>query len=84
MATGLEKSVIIPIPKKGNMKECRNNCTIPVISHSSKVMLKILQARPQQYVNHEIPHDQARFRKGRRIREQIANLCWIIRKAREF
>ena len=72
------------IPKKGNAKECSNYHTIALISHTSKVMLKILQARLQQYVNHELPDVQAGFRKGRGIRDQIANICWIIEKAREF
>ena len=72
-------SVFIPIPKKGNAKECSNNyCTIALISHASKVMLKILQARLQQYVNREIPNVQAGFRKSRGTRDQIANICWII------
>ena len=84
VATGLEKVTFIPIPKKGNAKECSNYCTIALISHSSKVMLKILQARLQQYVNHELPDVQAGFRKGRRTRDKIANICWIIEKAREF
>ena len=78
VATGLEKSVFIPIPKKGNAKECSNYRTIALISHASKVMLKILQARLQQYVNHELPDVQAGFRKGRGTRDQIANICWII------
>ena len=82
--TGLEKPVFIPIPKKGNAKECSGYCTIALISHSSKVMLKILQARLQQYMNQELPDVQARFRKGRQTRERIANICWIIEKAREF
>ena len=77
-------SVFIPIPKKGNAKECSNYLTIALISHASKVMLKILQARLQQYVNPELPDVQAGFRKGRGIRNQIANICWIIEKAREF
>ena len=76
--------VFIPIPKKGNAKECSNYCTIALISHASKVMLKILQARVQQYMNHEISDVQAGFRKGRGTRDQIANICWIIEKAREF
>ena len=84
VTTGLEKSVFIPIPKKGNAKECSNYHTIAVISHASKVMLKILQARIQQYVNHELPDVQAGFRKSREIRDQIANIHWIIEKAREF
>ena len=84
VATGLEKVSFIPIPKKGNAKECSKYCTIALISHTSKVMLKILQARLQQYVNHELPEVQAAFRKGRGTRDQIANICWIIEKAREF
>ena len=84
VATGLEKAVFIPIPKKGNAKECSNYSTIALISHTSKVMFKILQARLQQYVNHELPDVQAGFRKGRGTRDQIANICWIIEKAREF
>ena len=78
------KSVFIPIPKKGNAKECSNYHTIALISHASKVMLKILQARLQQYVNRELLDVQAGFRKGRGTRDQIANICWIIKKAREF
>ena len=74
----------IPIPKKGNAKECSNYRTIALISHTSKVMLKILQARLQQYMNCELPDVQAGFRKGRGTRDQIANICWIIEKAREF
>ena len=77
-------SVFIPIPKKGNAKECSDYCTIALVSHASKVMLKILQARLQQYMNCELPDVQADFRKGRGIRDQIANICWIIEKAREF
>ena len=77
-------SVFILIPKKGNVKECSNYCTIALISHASKVMLKILQARLQQYVNHELPDIHAGFRKGRGTRDQIANIYWIIKKAREF
>ena len=84
MATGLERSVFIPIPKKGNARECTNYCTIALISHTSKVMLKILQARLEQYVNHELPDVQAGFRKGRGMRVQVANIHWIIEKAREF
>ena len=84
VATGLVKSVFIPIPKKGNAKQCSNYRIIAVTSHASKVMLKILQARLQQYVNCEIPDVQAGFRKGRGPRDQIANICWIIEKAREF
>ena len=79
-----KRSVFIPIPKKGNTKECSNYCTIPLVSHTSKVVLKILQARLQQYVNCELPDVQAGFRKGRGTRDQIANICWIIEKAREF
>ena len=77
-------SVFIPIPKKDNVKECSSYHTIAVISHASKVMLQILQARLQQYVNRELPDVQAGFRKGRGARDQIANICWIIEKAREF
>ena len=84
VATGLEKVSFIPILKKGNAKECSNYCTIALISHASKVMLKILQARFQQYVNHELPDVQAGFRKGRGTRDQIANICWIMEKARDF
>ena len=73
-------SVFIPIPKKGNAKESSNYCTIALISHASKVMLKILQARLQQYVNHELPDIQASLRKGKGTRDQIANICWIIEK----
>ena len=83
VAIGLEKVSFIPIPKKGNAKECSNYCTIALISHASKVMLKILQARLQLYVNHKIPDIQAGFRKGRGTRDQIANIHWIIEKARE-
>ena len=79
-----KRSVFIPTPKKVNAKEYSNCHTIALISHASKVMLKILQIRLQQYVNHELPDVQAGFRKGRGIRDQIANICWIIRKAREF
>ena len=78
------KGVFIPIPRKGNAKECSNHCTIALISHASKVMLKILQARLQQYMNHELPDIQAGFRKDRETRDQIANICWIIKKAREL
>ena len=84
IATTGKESLIIPIPKKGNAKECSNYRTIALISQASKVMLKILQARLQQYVNHELPDVQAGFRKGRGTRDQIANICWIIKKAREF
>ena len=79
-----KRSVFIPIPKKGSAKECSNYCTTALLSHTSKVTLKILQARLQQYVNHELPNVQAEFRKGRGSRDQIANICWIIEKAREF
>ena len=82
--TGLEKSVFIPIPKKGNTKECSNYRTTALISHSSKVMLNILQARLQQYVNLEPPDIQAGFRKGRGTRDQITSIHWIIGKARKF
>ena len=84
VAIGLETSVFIPVPKKGNAKECSNYRTTALISHASKVMLKILQARIQQYVNHELPDVQAGFRKGRGTRDQFANIRWIIKKAREF
>ena len=79
-----KRSVFIPSPKKENAKECSNYHTVALISQTSKVMLKILQARLQQYMNCELPDVQAGFRKGRRIRDQIANICWIIKKAREF
>ena len=79
-----KRSVFIPVPKKGNAKECSNYHTIALISHASKGMLNILQARLQQYVNREIPDVQADFRKGRGTRDQIANICWITEKAREF
>ena len=82
--TDWKRSVFIPIPKKGNAKECSNYRTIALISHASKVMLKSLQARLQQYVNRELPDVQAGFRKGRGTRDQIANIRWIIEKAREF
>ena len=75
VATGLENSVFIPIPKKGNAKECSNYLTIALMSHASKVMFKILQARCQQYMNHELPDVQGGFRKGRGTRDQIANIC---------
>ena len=84
VATGLEKSVFIPIPKKGNSKECSNCHTIELISHASKVMLEILKARLQQYVNHECSDVQAGFIKGRGTRDQIANIHWIIEKERQF
>ena len=76
--------VFIPIPKKGNAKECSNYHTIALISHASKVMLKIFQARLEKYVKHELSDFQAGFRKGRGARDQIANIHWIIKKAREF
>ena len=79
-----KRSVFIAIPKKGNAKECSNYHTIALISHASKVVLKILQVRLQQYVNCELPDVQAGFRKGRGTRDQIANIRWIIKKAREF
>ena len=79
-----KRSVFIPIPKKGNAKECSNYHTIALISHASKVMLKILQSRLQQYVNCELSDVQAGFRKGRGTRDQIANIRWIIEKAKEF
>ena len=78
-----KRLVFIPIPKKGNAKECSNYRTTTLISHASKVMLKILQARLQQYVNHEFPDVQAGFRKGRGTRDQTANIYRIIEKARE-
>ena len=84
MATGLEKVSFHSNPKERQCQECSTYQTIALISHSSKVMLKILQARLQQYVNWELPDVQARFRKGRRTRDQIANIHWIIEKAREF
>ena len=80
VATGMEIPVFLPIPKKGNVKGCSNYHTIALISHTSKVMLKILQARLQQYMNHELPDVQAGFRKGKGARDQIANICWIIQK----
>ena len=79
-----KRSVFIPIPKNGNAKECSNFCTISLISHASKVMLKILQSRIQPYVNHELPDVQDGFRKGRATRYQITNIYWLIKKAREF
>ena len=77
-----KRSVFIPVPQKGNPPKCSNYCTVALISHTSKVMLKILQARLQQYVNHELPDVQPDFRKGRGIRDQIASIRWIIEKAR--
>ena len=79
-----KRSVFIPIPNKGNVKECSNYHTTALISHASKVMLKILQARLQQYMNCELPDVQAGFRKGRGTRDQIANICWIIKKTRDL
>ena len=79
-----KRSAFIPIPKKGNVKECSDCCTIELISHTCTVMLKILQARIPQYTNHELPDVQAGFRKGRGFRDQIANINWIIEKARQF
>ena len=79
-----KRSVFIPIPKKGNAKECSNYRTIVLISYACKVKLKILQARIQEYANHELPDVQAGFRKRIETRDQIANICWIITKAREF
>ena len=84
VATGLKRSVFIPIPKKGNAKDCSNYCKITRISDASKVMLKILQVRLQQYMNHELPDVQAGFRKGRGNRDQIAHIHWTVEKAREF
>ena len=77
-----KRSVFIPIPKKGNAKECSNYHTIALISRTSKIMLKNIQTRLQQYVNCELPDVQAGFRKGRGTRDQIANICWITKKAR--
>ena len=79
-----KRTVFTPIPKKGNAKECSNYCTIALISHANKIMLKILQSRLQQYVNCELPDVQAGFRKGRGTRDQIANIRWIMEKARQF
>ena len=84
LENGRKMSVFIPIPRKGNAKECSNYRTIALISHASKVRLKILQARLQQYVNRELPDVQAGFRKGRRTRDQIPNICWIMEQARQF
>ena len=77
-------SVFIPIPSKGNAKECSDYCPIALISHAREVMLKMLQSRLQQYMNQELPDVQAEFRKGRGTRDQIVNICWIIEKARKF
>ena len=79
-----KRPLFIPIPKKGGAKECSNYCTIALISHASEAMLKILQARLQQYINRELRDVQAGFRKGRGTRDQIANICWIMEQAREF
>ena len=84
VATGLEKVSFHSNPQKGDAKECSNYCTIVIISHTSKVILKIHQARIQQYMDREVPDVQHRFRKGRGTRDPIANICWIIVKAREF
>ena len=84
MTTGLEKISFHSNPKEGNAKECSMYCTIALISHTSKVMLKILQARFQQSINRELPDVQTGFRKGRGTRDQIANIHWIIEKSREF
>ena len=81
---GWKRSVFIPIPKKGNAKECLNYCTVSLISHAIKIMLKILQTRLQQYMNLEIPDVEAEFRKGRGTRDQTANICWIVEQAKEF
>ena len=83
VATYWKRSLFIPVPKKGNARECSNYCTIALISHATKVMLKILQARLQHNTNQELPDAQAGFRKDRRTRYQIANIHWIIEKARE-
>ena len=84
VATGLEKVSFIPIQKKGNAKECSSYHTIALISYTSKIMLKILQVRLQQYMNQELPNVRGGFRKGRGTRDEIANIHWIIEKAREF
>ena len=84
MATGLEKLSFHSYSKERQCQKCSHYCTIALISHTTKVMLKILQARLQQYVNRELPDVQAGFRKGRGTRDQIANICWIMEKAREF
>ena len=84
VGTDWKRSVFIPIPKKGNAKECSNYHTVALISHASKIMLKILPARLQQYVNRELPDVQAGFRRGSGTRDQIANIYWIIEKAREL
>ena len=79
-----KRSVFIPVPKKGNAKKCSNQYTTALISHVRKIMFKVLQARIQQYVNHELPDVQDGFRKGRGTRDQTASICWIIKEAREF
>jgi len=84
VATGLENVSFILTPKKSNAKVCFNYCTIVLISHTSKVMLKILQAMLQQYMNQKFPHVQAGFRKGIVTRDQIANICWIIKRSKGF
>ena len=84
VAKDWKRSVLVPIPKKGNVKDCSNYRTITLISHTSKIRLKILQVRLQQYVNWELPDVQAGFRKGRGTRNQIVNIPWITEKAREF
>ena len=84
MATGPEKSIFIPIPKKGNAKGCSTFCTIAVTSHANKRILKILQSRLQQYMNQDLPDVPAESRRGRESSNQIGNICWIIEKAREF
>ena len=84
VATGLERSVSFQSQRRTIPSECSNNCTVALISHTSRVMLKILQARRQKYVNPELPDVQSGFRKGRGTRNQIANISWIIKKAREF
>ena len=84
VAQDWKRSVFIPIPKNGNVKECSNYCTITLISHASKVMLKILQARLQQYANRELSDVQAGFRKGKGAKDRIASICWIIEKPRKF
>ena len=84
VAIGLKKFSFHSSPKERQCKACSNYCTVALISHTSKVMLKILQVRLQQYMNHELPNAQSEFRKGRGTRDQIANIFWIIKKAREF
>ena len=84
VATGWKRSILIPVPKKGSTNKCANHWTIALISHASKVMLKILNARLQHYMNQELPDIQAGFRKGRGGRDKIANICWNTDKKREF